>query len=280
MIISRLMNNNAIVALDDQGNEVILFGKGIGFQKKARQRVDEAQIEKKFVLETPNEIHYLEELMRSIPQPYITATNEIVETAKKELNTNFKENNLFISLVDHIAFAIERKKSNESIENPLLLEIKKFYPNEFNVGLCALKIIKSRTGIMLDEDEAGFIAFNIMNATLNGSTTSAREITIVITHLVSIIESCFQLELDVNSVFYIRFITHLKFFLYRLFSNKEYRNNDEYLYEVTKDRFKVEYECVRKIAGFLKEKYNYSVPNAELGYLLIHINSMIIHNKK
>lgn len=279
MIISRLMNNNAVVALDDNGNEVILFGKGIGFQKKVRQPVDANKIEKKFVLESPNELHYLEELIRSIPLSYITATNEIVEIVKKELKANFKEDNLFISLVDHIAFAIERKKSNDFIENPLLMEIKKFYPDEYEIGALAIKIIKNYTGIMLDEDEAGYIAFNLMNATLNGCTAGAREITIVINNLISIIESHYNLTLDVDSVYYIRFITHLKYFLYRLFSNKE-SNNDDYLYQIAKDRFINEYECVKKIAEFLKGNYSYSVPNEELGYLMIHINSMILHNKK
>lgn len=279
LIISRIMNNNAVVALDENGDETILLGKGIAFQKKVHDPVERSKIEKKFILESKNEMKYVEELFRSIPPSYINATNEIIETAKNTIGTNFKEGNLFISLVDHIAFAIERKISNEMIENPLLIEIKKFYPNEFKVGALALEIIEKHTDIKLDEDEAGYIAFNLINATLNSNKTSIKEITIIIKNLISIIESNYNVKLDDNSTYYIRFITHLKFFLYRLSSNKV-NNNDEFLYKIAKDKFKKEYECAKQIAAYINDYYNFRVPNEELGYLMIHINSMILHNKK
>ncbi|WP_382401282.1 PRD domain-containing protein [Lentibacillus salinarum] len=279
MIIVRIMNNNAVVALDNNENEVVLLGKGIAFQKKPKQHVNPDKVEKKFVLQSSNELHYLEELIRSIPLSYITVTNEIVQKAQELLEADIKEDSLFITLVDHIAFAIERKKSDDYLKNPLLIEIQKFYSNEYKVGSIALDIIEKHTGVRLDEDEAGYIAFNIINATLKAGSSDVKEVTVVIKHLISIIESHYQLELKINSVYYIRFITHLKYFLYRLFSNEE-NSNDEYLYKVAKKKFQNEYDCAKKIATFLKEKYNFSVSNEELGYLMIHINSMILHNGK
>lgn len=38
MRIERVINNNVISALDDQGREIVAMGRGIGFQKKAVRR--------------------------------------------------------------------------------------------------------------------------------------------------------------------------------------------------------------------------------------------------
>lgn len=279
MRIVRIMNNNGVIAKDENGKEVVLLGSGIAFQQKPDQLVNKNKIEKKFVLESNNEIQYLEELFRSIPQSYIKVTNQIVDMAKIVLETDFKEDSLFISLVDHINFAIERKESGEFIENPLLTEISKFYPSEYKVGVKALDFINKETEVRLDDAEAGFIAFNIINATLKTSSTSAKEITETVKSLITIIESHYNLKLEETSVYYIRFITHLKYFLYRISTNVTAKEgNDEYLYRIVKRKYKNEFECAKKIKDYLEINYNYSVSNEEMGYLMIHINSMILHN--
>lgn len=50
---------------------------------------------------------------------------------------------MYITLADHINFAIERQKDGVAIKNALLWEIKKFYNHEFLVGKEALSIIKT-----------------------------------------------------------------------------------------------------------------------------------------
>lgn len=40
MQIDRVYNNNVVQVIDDQGSELIVMGKGLGFQKKAGEQVD------------------------------------------------------------------------------------------------------------------------------------------------------------------------------------------------------------------------------------------------
>lgn len=40
MIITKVLNNNAFVALDDNNKEIIVMGRGVGFKKKAGQKVE------------------------------------------------------------------------------------------------------------------------------------------------------------------------------------------------------------------------------------------------
>ena len=77
----------------------------------------------------------------------------IREHFHKELNEK-----LVLGLSDHISFAIERQKQGLSLANTLLLEIKKFYTDEYRLGQAALDIIEEQLGVRLPEDEAGFIA--------------------------------------------------------------------------------------------------------------------------
>ena len=48
MRIEKVINNNVISALDDQGREIVAMGRGIGFQKKSGQEIKAAHVEKIF----------------------------------------------------------------------------------------------------------------------------------------------------------------------------------------------------------------------------------------
>lgn len=50
MQIYKILNNNAAVVLDDSGQEKIVMGKGICFQKKTGARIDPSVIDKTFLL--------------------------------------------------------------------------------------------------------------------------------------------------------------------------------------------------------------------------------------
>ena len=54
MRIEKVINNNVISALDDQGREIVAMGRGIGFQKKSGQEIKAAQVEKIFHLGSPD----------------------------------------------------------------------------------------------------------------------------------------------------------------------------------------------------------------------------------
>ena len=51
--IHKLLNNNAVIILDENNREVILTGRGIAYQKKVGDTVDEQKIEKRYTLNSP-----------------------------------------------------------------------------------------------------------------------------------------------------------------------------------------------------------------------------------
>src|SRR5699024_634570 len=158
--------------------------------------------------------------------------------------------------------------------------IKKFYPHEYHIGLEALRIIKDYTEVQLEEDEAGFFAFHVVGSSLNNHSSSTQEIMNITKEIMSIVEKHYQTKLRTDSIYYIRFITHIKYFLYRLLSNDKHKQDDTSLYHVIKKEYYEEYKCVKKIFKFLQNKYNYLATKEELGYLMLHIKSMISYNEE
>ena len=82
---------------------------------------------------------------------------QIVEYIREHFHKELNEK-LVLGLSDHISFAIERQKQGLSLANTLLLEIKKFYTDEYRLGQAALDIIEEQLGVRLPEDEAAVMA--------------------------------------------------------------------------------------------------------------------------
>ena len=92
----------------------------------------------------------------------------------------------------------------------------------------------------------------------------------------NIVKYYFGISFDEESVYYYRFITHLKFFSERLINEKAYKGEeDDGLLDVIKVKYKNSYECVEKISRFIEEQYNYVLANEEKLYLTIHIEKIV-----
>ena len=50
--------------------------------------------------------------------------------------------NVYLALTDHIDFALRRFKDGMLFENALYSEIRRFYPEEFQIGCHALDLIE------------------------------------------------------------------------------------------------------------------------------------------
>ena len=74
---------------------------------------------------------------------------------------------IYVSLTEHIHGAIERYHQGIQVKNPLLMEIKRLFADEYEIGRRALEMIHQDFGVLFEEDEAGYIAYHIVNAELN-----------------------------------------------------------------------------------------------------------------
>ena len=129
MIIEKVLNNNVVASIDPKTNkEIILLGCGIAFNKKIGQEVDESKIEKTFILDDKTLGNKFKKLINQIPDGVFQLSHEIIAHANKNLNSKF-DKQIYISLSDHIAFAIKRYKKNINIKNDVLNEIRRVHKN-------------------------------------------------------------------------------------------------------------------------------------------------------
>ena len=279
MKVHKILNNNVIVTLDDKGKELILTGRGIGFKKREGDLIDINLIEKQFSLDNKDILPKFNELLSEIPLEVLTTSQIIINHAKEFMDSKLQDS-IYISLTDHIHFAIERHKQGFDIPNGFLWEIKKFYPKEFQIGLYALSVIKKRLGIELPEDEAGFITFHIINAQLNGTMPNIVNMTKIMREILNIVKYHFRIEYDEDCLSYQRFVTHLKFFAQRILSKGTQTQQDSSLYEIVRQKYDQAYLCTKQIDLHLIQQYQHPLTDDESLYLTIHIERLRTELKK
>ena len=279
--IHKILNNNVVQILDGNGKEVIIMGRGIAFKKKVGDCVEEGKIDKRFYLADEKQIEKFKQFLDVIPLEYIELADDIIQYAKITINRKFSEA-LYTSLSDHIYSSITRHINGVQLKNPMLWEIKRFYEPEYEVGTRALELIEERFDIKLPEDEAGFITMHLVDAELNhGDVNSVYEITKVIDDIHNIVRYFFRMEFDTESVYYYRFVTHIRFFAQRLITKKTYQDDsDESLLNILKDKYKNSYKCVLKIEEYIKKNYDYEISNDEKLYLMVHIERTVYKTEK
>ena len=136
MKVIKNINNNISLCLDSRNNEVVAFGKGIGFTKPPYD-VPLSKIDRTFYDVDEEQLAVL----KRIPEDVLEAAAEIVDLANEKMDNQFRENVVF-TLADHIDFSVQRYRKNINIKLPLLYEVRQLYPGESELGKQALDILK------------------------------------------------------------------------------------------------------------------------------------------
>lgn len=285
--IHKILNNNVAVVLeaaepeagltaDREPRECIVMGRGICFKKKPGDEISPQSVDKMFSLSTPETNTKFQILLKDVPMEHIVIGEEIISKAKTDLGKDLNDM-VYLSLIDHVHTSILRFLDGITVKNVLLWDIRRFYKEEFQVGLWALGRIEEELNIRLPEDEAGFIALHLVNAQMDQETMhNMYEITTVMQEVVNLVKYYFHVDLDEDDVYYYRFITHLKFFAKRLAEHNSYRDDgDDGLWAVIKERYPKVFGCVETITRFIEKKYSYDLSKEEQLYLTIHIERVM-----
>ncbi len=274
MKIYKVLNNNVVTILNNNDKESVVMGRGIAFQKKKGDEIDESKVEKIFVLKNNNLNDKFLKLINDIPLECIEVAEEIIQYAESKLETTLNEN-IYLTLTDHISFTINRYKNNMEMKNSMLWDIKRLHKQEFDIGLKAIEIIKNKLNLDLPEDEAATIAMHILNDELDQDMPEIVSMIKVTEEILKIVKYHFNIEFDEESINYYRFLTHLKFFTQRLFNENYYEDYDNELFDMMSMKYHESYECVKKIKKFIHDLYGTNLTKEEMLYLIVHISRVI-----
>lgn len=277
MRVTKVVNNNIVTSLDEHDVEIIVMGRGLGFGQKPGNQIPEDKIEKVFRLSSQSENQKLLDILEDIPLEHIKTADQIIAYAKSMLGDKLKDT-IYLSLIDHIHCAIERQKNNLLFSNPLLWEIKQYYPSEFQVAVESLNILKHTLGISFPVDEAGFIALHFITSEYDTNMEITFDIPKLIDQILHIINKHFALQIDRDSIHFERFITHLKFFAARVLQAQQIPDDGDFLFRtMIREQYKECFACAQDIKAYIEQEYKIQISEEEVVYLTVHIRRITMH---
>lgn len=277
MRLTKKINNNVALGIDDAGHDVVVFGKGIGFHHMPHELLDASRVQRVFrdVSKT------IADSIGPIDDEILLASSDIVELAKMDLDCKLNPN-LPFTLADHIQFSIQRRREGIDIQNPLAREVASVYPIELRISRTGVAMINRRVrGADLPEDEAFSIALHLVNGEAGGagnrsSISLVMKSARIIEKISAIIEESTSVVLDRESYAFHRFAAHFRYLVARLTENgEEEQTRNSALFEQAAADFPEIYRCVVRIGDHLFQEYGWHCSNEELLYLMMHINRLI-----
>ncbi|MBZ0060584.1 PRD domain-containing protein [Leclercia barmai] len=274
MITIKKSLNNSMLLVDSDQREMILFGKGIGFGAKPGTNIDLTQVEKVFLpLSDLKSRHFLS-LTDTIPAAFFDISHDILTLARSLCGDKLNSVLLF-TLAEHLHFAVERSRSGQTILNKLSWEVKRYYPQEYSVGLQARAQVNEKFDVALPEDEAVNIAFHLINASSQDDDSTAHQQVELVNRIADIVRYKLGKAVDTRSVNYMRFITHLRYFAERVLAGKIALSETEDFYQELMRHRPDAMTVAWAIRDYVQDKYQLTLPKDELTWLSIHISRLM-----
>lgn len=268
MKIVKKINNNVALAQDRNGQELVVFGRGVGFPPTPYELEDLSGIKRTFYNVKNN---YLA-LLKDIPEKIVLLSSDIVELAKNRLGCELNPNVPF-TLADHLNFAIERASKNILVNTPLSYDVENLYPREVEIGRQALELLEKQLHVRLPDTEKINIALHLINAeTETGDMHITMLSTGIIRDVTEIVEKDLNIQLDKASFSYCRFAMHLRYLINRIMEGtQETGNIGAMLCQFQKEENDV-YTCTQHVMRYFSEKWSWDCSGDEIFYLFIHIH--------
>lgn len=269
MKVIRSINNNVAICVDSNGNELVAFGKGIGFQKGPHE-IKLNKVERTYYNLNDQYIT----MINDIPEEIIQISDLIIMYAQSKLKHSLNPNTI-ITLADHINFSFKRYAENIGITLPIIQDIQYFYRDEMNIGEYAVNLINKKMNANLPMEESAFIALHIINAE-NMMKSMDMQNERIIKKVLEIIEDHFKIHINKSDFNYSRFLSHMNYLLKRVNNQNLSIAKNFKLYDSLVKNYQETYECTKKISNYLSKIYDIHLNDEEISYLIIHINRLCI----
>ncbi|MFB1083377.1 glucose PTS transporter transcription antiterminator GlcT [Jeotgalibacillus sp. JSM ZJ347] len=267
-VVKKILNNNVLIA-ELNSSEVVMIGKGIGFKRQTQSTISEQDVEKLFVLRDEKEQDQFKKLLPYVEDDLLKVIISSIELIRERTQT-FLNEHIHVALTDHLVFAVNRLMRGMSISNPFLLETKALYPYEYEIAKEVVELINDRAHIYLPEGEIGFIALHIHSAMLNRNVHEVNSHSQLIGRLVQLIETQFDVQLDKESIDYMRLVRHLRYTVERVVRGEKV-DEPEKIALLLKEEYPMCYNLSWKLIKIMQQTLKKTVYDAEAVYLTMHL---------
>ncbi|KJE27832.1 ptsGHI operon antiterminator [Geobacillus kaustophilus] len=270
--VEKTLNNNVLIASHPAYGEVVLLGKGIGFGKKRGDGIAKSAVEKCFVLKNEREQEQYKKLLPELSEEFIALMSEVVHHIQQRVGAPLDEH-IHVALTDHIAFTLKRLEQGLDVKNPFLAETKSLYPLEYEIANEVARMIEQKLGASLPEGETGFIALHIHSAISKQSVSEANRYSQLIADLVKIVEQQLGVDIDRESVHYLRFVRHLRYAIERM-KKGEKTEEPKNLSKILKEAYPLCYNLAWKLVKVMQQTLHLPADDAEAVYLTLHLQRL------
>ncbi len=277
MKVLRVFNNNVVLAREDgrDGREVILTGRGLGFQTGPGQPIDPANIVRTFVPDDGRDPDNFGAMVAAIPPEHLALAEQALEAGRAELAIP-NSTSLSVALADHLSFAIKRLRDGIAFEYPLRAEVFHLYPAELRAAKRILDHVNATLESPLDEGEAVSIALHLVNAGFTvGDLSFTYQMTGVFTQLFEVLEQASGRPIDRETVNAARFITHLRYFFVRASSGKQLAEGATKLRSAIRESYPEAYATALRLQSVLELRLGEPLAEDEVTYLTLHVARLI-----
>ncbi|HIW43042.1 MAG TPA: PRD domain-containing protein [Candidatus Mediterraneibacter vanvlietii] len=276
MRIEQVLNNNVVIASEEDGRKIIIDARGIGFNNKPGSVICEEDYPnmRKYVQES-EEYQKLRDFYENTDQKLIDISKDLLnrEAMEKKIDHPIPVSAVML-LADHLEDTVSRLKNGLYLRNALTNEIKAFYSVEFELSKSIGKTMLETYEVAFNDDEFAFVSIHLINLNANNMNETMMSIQIV-DELVDIVRRVMNLELKLNTYVYSRFITHLKYFAERVITRSDITSRyDAELDAFLKNNYKRAYSCALTIKKFVLRKYRYEITDDEVIYLTLHLEGL------
>lgn len=272
-LIKKVLNNNIVQCCEmGKSDECLLLGKGIGFQKKADDLVDDEKVEKIYHIRNEKNLNRYQKLVNQCDERLVVVVEDVIHMMEERFG-NLYDEYLHIALLDHLNFSLYRLQNGIEVKNIFLEEFSVMYADEYAFAQMVLSYINQQLSIQLPASEIGFITLHIHSALHKESVSKSTLYMQIITSCINLIEDKLKVKLDAGSIERMRLVTHLKFALERADKKIEIHNP---LLDSLKTAYPETYEIANSMREMMKIDYLVELSDGEIGYLVLHIQNIIM----
>ena len=270
MKLLRKINNNAAVAQDNRGREMVVLGRGVGFHPMPYELTDLSVVYRTFYDVDPQ--YY--EILSNLPEDALLAAADITEQSEITLHTELNPN-LPFTLADHLNFAAERLRKGIEISTPLAYDVRHLYPKETELAQQARELLAREAGLELPDSEVVNIALHLINAEAEAGDMHSMMMTLkALSDVDGIVEKQLAITLNKESFSYSRFSMHRRYLIQRLASGRQVEERISGMLAQMRRDYPQAYQCARAIADYFRAAWNWQCNDEEIVYLMLHITRL------
>ncbi|MGV0349665.1 PRD domain-containing protein [Corynebacterium guaraldiae] len=267
MQLLRVFNNNVVLARRG-AEDVIVTGRGIGFQAHPGTEVDPAKVVKVFVPDSGRDPDHLAAMIAGIPGEYVQLVIDAMHSVDMSEALRSKLT-LVVAIADHIHGAVNR---GNAVSYPLEAEVRHLYAEDFALAQQLLTAINGGLHKPLAPDEAVAITLHLVNAGFAvGDLSGTYRMTGLIQQILAVIGSHIDTELISEDISVARFITHLRYLFVRMAEHQQLDSDDRQVATAISARYPDAVETAQMVANLIELRLDNTLTPDEVSYLTLHI---------